>query len=174
MFLLTAFPVGKPKGIPLSSFFKKIVNNRWIELVARWILGATFIYASYSKILAPAVFAKIIFGYALFPAVLINLAAIIVPFVELISGLALIIGFYPRSAALIINVMLLAFIVSLSINVIRGHEFDCGCFGLNADGLSTFSGGLLIRDFFFLALGIHIFLFENQRRLCIGEIYASK
>jgi len=167
MFLSTAFPVGKPKGIPLINSLKKILNNHWIELAARWILGATFIYASYSKILAPAVFAKIIFGYDLFPASLINLAAIILPFVELIAGLALIIGYYPRSAALVINVMLLAFIVSLSINIIRGHEFDCGCFAINAANPSAFSGELLIRDFFYLALGIHVLLFRKRRQLCM-------
>jgi len=152
----------------LIDFFKKIINNRWIELAARWILGATFIYASYSKILAPAVFAKIIYGYDLFPAFFINPAAIILPFVELIAGLALIIGVYPRSAALVINGMLLAFIVSLSINILRGHEFDCGCFAINSDELSTFPGWLLIRDFFYIALGIHVLLFRNPRRLCIN------
>ena len=95
MFLSTAFQAGKPKGIPLNNFFNNILCNSWIELAARWLLGATFIYASYSKILAPAVFAKIIYGYDLFPAMLINLFAILLPFVELIAGLALIIGFYP-------------------------------------------------------------------------------
>jgi len=151
----------------LNKFVKKFLDNRWIELAARWLLGATFIYASYSKILAPAVFAKIIYGYALFPAILINLLAIILPFVELVAGLSLIVGFYPRSAALIINAMLVAFIVSLSINIIRGHEFDCGCFALTTDNPSTFSGSLLIRDFFYITLGIYVFLFRNLRRLCI-------
>jgi uncharacterized membrane protein YphA (DoxX/SURF4 family) len=133
----------------------------------RWLLGATFIYASYSKILAPAVFAKIIYGYGLFPEILINLFAIILPMVELVAGLALIVGFYPRSAALIINAMLLVFIISLSINIIRGYEFDCGCFAINADSPSTFSGQLLIRDFFYLALGVYVILFRNSRRLCM-------
>ena len=165
MFLSTAFPAGKLKGIPLINYLKLIFDNRWIELAARWFLGATFIYASYSKILAPAAFAKIIFGYGLFPASLINLAAIILPFVELIAGLALIIGIYPRSAALIINAMLLVFIVSLTINIIRGHEFDCGCFAINAANPSTFSGELLIRDFLYLALGIFVFFFRNPRRV---------
>ena len=143
------------------------LSHSWIELAARWLLGATFIYASYSKILAPAVFAKILYGYGLFPEVLINLFAIIVPMVELIAGLALIVGFYPRSAALIINAMLLAFIVSLSINIIRGHEFDCGCFALDAGNPSIFSGSLLVRDFFYIALGVYVFLFRNSRRLCL-------
>ena len=92
-------------------------------------------------------------------------SAIILPFVELIAGLALIIGIYPRSAALIINAMLLVFIVSLTINIIRGHEFDCGCFAINAANPSTFSGELLIRDFLYLALGIFVFFFRNPRRV---------
>ena len=152
---------------PLNSSLLKIANSSWVELAARWFLGATFIYASYSKILEPAVFAKIIYGYDLFPAMLINLFAITLPFIELIAGLALIIGVYPRSAALIINGMLLAFIISLSINIIRGHEFDCGCFAINAESQSTFSGPLIIRDFIYLALGVYIFLYRNPRRLCL-------
>jgi uncharacterized membrane protein YphA (DoxX/SURF4 family) len=167
VFLSTAFLAGKLKGFPLNNFFTKILVNSWIELAARWLLGATFIYASYSKILAPAVFAKILYGYGLFPAILINLFAIMLPFVELTAGLALIIGFYPRSAALIIDVMLLAFIISLAINVIRGHEFDCGCFALDANSQSTFSGPLLTRDIVYFALGIYVFFYGNSRRLCL-------
>ena len=169
MYLSTAFRVGRLKGIPLNNSLHNILFNSWIELAARWVLGATFIYASYSKILAPADFAKIIFGYDLFPAALINLAAVILPFVELIAGLALVIGVYPRSATLIINAMLLAFIVSLATNIIRGHEFYCGCFAINPDNPANFPGTLLIRDLFFLALGIHVFLYRKQRRLCIGS-----
>ena len=167
MYLLTVFPAGKQKGTQLNKSFANILSNSWIELAARWVLGVTFIYASYSKILAPAAFAKIIYGYDLFPAVLINLTAIILPFIELFTGLALIIGFYPRSAALIVNGMLLVFIISLSINLIRGHEFDCGCFAIDADNASTFSGPLLIRDFVYLAMGVYIFFYRNQRRLCL-------
>ena len=154
----------------MNNFLPNILNNSWIELAARWVLGATFIYASYSKILAPAAFAKIIYGYDLFPAALINLLAITLPFVELIAGMALIFGFYPRSAVLIVNVLLLAFIVSLSINIIRGHEFDCGCFAINADGQSTFSGPLLIRDVIYFALGIYVFFYRSSRRLCLSAI----
>jgi uncharacterized membrane protein YphA (DoxX/SURF4 family) len=148
---------------PIRTFF----GNHWIELAARWILGVTFVYASYNKILAPAVFAKIIYGYDLFPALFINLIAIIVPFLELFAGLALIIGFYPRSAALIVNAMLLVFITALSINLIRGHEFDCGCFSINAGDQGTFAGPLLFRDFVLLGLGLYILFYRNARKLWI-------
>ncbi len=151
----------------MNKLIKTIFNNSWIELAARWILGGMFVYASYNKVLAPAVFAKIIYGYGLFPAMFINLIAIIVPFLELVAGLALIVGFYPRSAALIVNAMLLVFITALSINLIRGHEFDCGCFSINASTQESYAGPLIIRDFLILVLGVHVFFYRNARQLCI-------
>ena len=167
MSLSTAFRDGNQKVIQLNKLIKTFYDSHWIELAARWILGATFVYASYNKILAPAVFAKIIYGYDLFPAVFINLIAIIVPFLELVAGLALIIGFYPRSAALIVNAMLLTFITALSINLIRGHEFDCGCFSINSGSQEKFVGSLIFRDVLILALGLHVFFYRNVRKLCI-------
>ncbi len=147
---------------------KNILQNSWIELAARWILGLTFIYASYHKILAPADFAKIVYGYDLFPNETINLIAIVLPFIELIAGLTLILGLYPRSAALIINGMLVAFIIVLSINLIRGHEFDCGCFSVKEAGYLSSAKPTLVRDFIYLILGGYILLFNGVRK---GVIY---
>ena len=108
-------------------------------------------------------FAKVIYGYNLFPEFLINLIAIILPFVELISGLSLVLGIYPRSAALIINGLLLAFIFILSVNIIRGHEFDCGCFSANKTGSPIL---MVARDVFYLILGLQVFLFNGIRKGC--------
>jgi uncharacterized membrane protein YphA (DoxX/SURF4 family) len=138
-----------------------------LELASRWILGLTFIYASYNKILFPADFAKIIYGYDLLPAMLINLIAIILPFLELVVALALIFGVYPRSAVLIVNAMLVAFMILLSINLIRGHEFDCGCFAITNSGSAATTEGTLLRDFIYLALGIQVLCFRRPRRWCI-------
>jgi len=157
----------------LNKPFRTFFGNHWIELAARWILGVTFVYASYNKILSPAVFAKIIYGYDLFPAVFINLIAIIVPFLELFTGLALIIGLYPRSASLIVNGMMLTFITALSINLIRGHEFNCGCFSINSNGQGIFAGSLIFRDFVLLALGLYIFFYRNAQKLCIQNFRLS-
>ena len=129
----------------------------------------TFIYASYSKILAPADFAKIIYGYDLFPAALINLIAIIVPFLELVVALALFLGVYPRSAALIVNALLVAFILLISINLIRGHEFNCGCFAFESAGNQVSSSSTIIRDFIYLALGLHVYLYNQPRKWCLRQ-----
>ena len=150
-------------------YIKKILNNSWFELAVRWFLGAIFVYASYYKIVAPAQFAKLIYGYYLFPGTFINIIAIVLPFLELFSGLALILGIYPRSAAVIVNAMLLGFIITLSINLIRGQQFDCGCFSFGEGGHTYTVGQLLVRDIGFFVLGLQILLFDNYRRWCLRQ-----
>ena len=154
----------------MNNFRQAIINNSWIELAARLILGLTFIYASFHKILSPEEFAKIVYGYGLFPHVSINLIAIIIPFLKLVCGLALVIGFYPRSAAIIVNMMLLAFIAALTINIIRGHEFDCGCFSAAQGADSGSSEATVLRDVFYFLCGMLIILFEGNRRGCLGRL----
>ena len=44
-------------------------------------------------------------------------------------------------------VSLLVFITALSINLLRGHEFDCGCFSIDSGTQKTFVGPLIFRDF---------------------------
>ena len=131
--------------------------------MARLLLGSTFIYASYHKILDPETFAKIVYGYQLFPSETINLIAIIIPFIELITGIALIIGVYTRPAAIIIIGMLTAFVIAISINIIRGHEFDCGCFSSDASQSVNSAWQTLGRDVIFIMLGIYIFTYGKER-----------
>jgi putative oxidoreductase len=154
---------GKRRVTQLNNSLKNLFNNGWIEIAFRWILGMTFIYASYYKILSPAEFAKMVYGYNLFPEVLINLIAIVLPFLELFSGLSLLLGIYPRSAALIINGLLLAFIFILAINIIRGHEFDCGCFSAGKAGSPEM---MVARDVVYLIMGLQVFLFNGVRKGC--------
>jgi putative oxidoreductase len=154
----------------LNNWRQSIKSNGWIELAARWILGLTFIYASFHKIVSPADFAKIVYGYDLFPEISINLIAIVIPFLELVIGLALIIGIYPRSAAIIISGLLLVFIAASAINLIRGHEFNCGCFSGVQDGYASSPELTIARNIFYLALGMQIALFKGKRRSCFGRL----
>lgn len=137
-----------------------------LECLLRWFLGLTFVVASFHKILAPAEFAKIVYGYALFPSVLINLIALLVPFLELVAGAALITGIYPRSAAAAISGMVVFFIASIGINLIRGHEFDCGCFSFN-NARADDPTSLLLRDILYLATGVFVMCYDRRRIGCL-------
>lgn len=144
-----------------------LLENNWAELVLRWVIGIIFIYASIHKIADPAAFAKIIYGYYLFPDLSINLIAIILPFLEFYSGVFLLLGIYPRSATAIIIGLLFGFITAISINLLRGHEFDCGCFSFNGSDSKVASIQLLVRDIFYFVFSLYIIFFKGQRRLCV-------
>ena len=144
-------------------------TNGWIDLSLRWLLGGLFILASIHKIQDPAGFAKIIFGYALFPGAAINLIAILIPYIELTAGIALVAGLYPRASASILGGLLLAFILAISINALRGHVFDCGCF---SSGEKSFwpntPAWLLGRNGLLLVFSGYIVTFQGRRKALIS------
>ena len=142
----------------------------WLAWTLRLLLGGAFIWASWHKIASPEEFAKILYGYGIFPGYLINILALWVPFVELVAGVCLITGGYrllSKEAGLtVINLMLLSFILIIAFNLARGHEFDCGCFSFDATPAGALKGEavrLLIRDLILLGAGILLGLIFRRR-----------
>ena len=123
---------------------------------ARIILGGIFVYASVDKILHPAVFAEAVYNYQILPDSLVNLTAIFLPWLELILGACLIAGIWMPGAALIANMLLLAFTGALLFNLARGLDIHCGCFTADA-GAEASNAWHIIRDILFLGIGILVF-----------------
>jgi uncharacterized membrane protein YphA (DoxX/SURF4 family) len=108
---------------------KRILLHPRIAWVLAVVLGATFVAASYHKIVDPPDFAHMIYNYKLTPGALINLLAIYLPWVELVAGVALVLGLPGRrGAAALVAAMLVVFILAIGINLARGNAIDCGCF----------------------------------------------
>jgi rhodanese-related sulfurtransferase len=120
-------------------------------VLCRLFLGAIFVYASYDKILHPVPFAEIVYNYQILPDILVNLAALFLPWIELLVGLSLILGVGLPGAVLTSNGLLLLFFSTLVFNMARGLDIDCGCF---TTAVGPSSGGhmlwYLFRDGFFL------------------------
>ena len=135
-----------------------------LKPLLRLILGMTFVFAAYHKIYDPAGFAKIIYGYAIFPKFAINILAIIVPFIELIVGFSLIFGLFPRAALIIIIALLFLFSIIIGFNLLRGHEFNCGCFGFEDKSDMSSVLFLLFRDICLLSAGIYL-LVTNKKKI---------
>jgi uncharacterized membrane protein YphA (DoxX/SURF4 family) len=147
--------------------------SRWeiAFLAARIILGGIFVYASVDKILHPAAFAKTIFNYQVLPDALTNLAAIFLPWLELILGACLIAGIWMPGATLIANLLLITFTGALAFNLARGLDIHCGCFTTSAEaGVSN--AWYVLRDILFLGVGGFIFYWtfiSEKRRLKAGK-----
>ena len=98
-------------------------------MAARMVLGLVFIAAALPKLMDPPGFAKSIWAYELFPAWSLHPLALVLPWLELLCGLALCLGLWIRAAAAWTAVLLLSFALALAINLARRHPVDCGCFG---------------------------------------------
>jgi putative oxidoreductase len=107
-------------------------TSPWLSIRAPIALGAIFVAAAIPKILDPPSFAHMIYNYRLVPGPLVNAFALVLPWVELFAGLALIVGFGMRTAAGVTGVLLAAFIAALSVNLARGNPVNCGCFDVHA------------------------------------------
>ena len=97
-------------------------------MAIRLFVGITFIYASYYKLVEPSTFARSIWYYHMVPVELLNLMALILPMLELLTGLAIILGIWYRGALLWTTLMTIMFLVALLSAVSRGIDIDCGCF----------------------------------------------
>ena len=102
-----------------------------VQLVLRLLLGAFFVYASLDKIGQPAAFAKIVYQWQVAGPVPSNLAAVILPWVELTAGLLLVLGVWRREAALVIALLLVIFLGAAASVLARGIDVtNCGCFSV--------------------------------------------
>jgi len=101
--------------------------NKYLQLGIRLIVGGLFIYASIDKIVNPAEFAKQINNYHIVPFGLENTIALILPWLELVVGIGLIIGFYIEGSTMWIVLLLFSFIVLMGQAILRGYNIECGC-----------------------------------------------
>jgi putative oxidoreductase len=101
----------------------------WLTVRAQFILAAFFVVAGAAKIADPPGFAHEIHNYRLLPAAAIGAFALILPWLEVLAGVALFLGLWRREAAGLLGVLLIVFTGALTINLARHHPVDCGCFG---------------------------------------------
>ena len=119
------------------------LRHPWLTVRVQIALGAIFIVAALPKIVDPPSFAHMIYNYRIVPGWAVNPLALTLPWIELLAGLALILGIFRRAAASIVGAMLIVFIVGIGINLGRGNAIDCGCFEQNPEPKTN---AQLIRD----------------------------
>jgi uncharacterized membrane protein YphA (DoxX/SURF4 family) len=110
----------------------RLLETRWLSLLVRVFLGLIFVYSAWPKIADPPAFAQMIWNYRILPAFLVNALAVVLPWLELFVGLALISGLLRKGAALLAGMMLIVFITALATDLARGIAIDCGCFSITA------------------------------------------
>jgi uncharacterized membrane protein YphA (DoxX/SURF4 family) len=137
-----------------------MVRNRTALLVFRIVLGGLFVYAGAVKVLEPLGFAQDIRNYNLVGPSLSFIAAVVLPWLEILAGAFLIAGVWKRGAALVLSGLLVFFIILTIVTMARGLDVDCGCFGAidRKAGLSV-----ILEDLAMLYLGLCLLLAPTNR-----------
>jgi putative oxidoreductase len=137
-------------------------GHAWLALPARIYLGVVFLLACYHKILHPEVFALDVATYQFLPLALVNVFAITLPWVELGTGIQMVIGWRARSASLLIALMMVAFMVAVGWALHKGLDMSCGCFASAAAEEDPISAATMWRDAGWLALALYALLLDRR------------
>ncbi len=137
-------------------------GHAWLALPVRWYLAWVFIYACVHKIAHPGVFALDIATYDILPLALINPMAVGLPWIELVAGVLLVIGWRTRGAALAVAGMMVMFIVAIALALAAGLDMSCGCFASQAVEDDPISGWTLVRDSAWLLMALYVVVFDRR------------
>jgi putative oxidoreductase len=142
----------------LWSYLERLIRSPYLSLLLRLYIGGIFIYAGMSKVHYPGEFAENLAAYQMLPYWAVNIAAVVLPWAEIICGLLLIVGLKSRVAASVIGLLLLIFTVGILMNLLKGTPINCGCFDSVGAQISWKD---VFRDLGWFALTMQIFIFDR-------------
>lgn len=150
------------------------LTHPWLTIRVQLALGAIFVAAALPKIADPPSFAHMIYNYRIVPGSLVNISALTMPWLEILTGLALLIGVWKRPARWIIATMLIVFIIAISINLLRNNPIDCGCFDTASAGKTPEEQFhdmwmVILRDIGMLLMIAQMAWAERRGRIVPGE-----
>lgn len=129
-----------------------ILHNKWLTLIYRIFLGCLFIFTGAVKMAdIKRLSVNAVYEYGILPLEPVDLAAAFgyaLPFLELLVGIALLLGILTKLVSLGGGLLGLSFSIGEAIVLLQGRNIDCGCFGGVID--------TLVAQTFYLSLAIVI------------------
>ena len=159
--------------LPAASLHTSSIT-RAVLVLGRVGLGAVFVYAAYTKLLAigfapfqvqwrsTALLAMSVHAYEVLPEWGVTLVARTLPWIELAVGTLLLIGYQLKYTSAAATALLAFFFALMLRSYLKGLGIDCGCFGLG-EKLSVWT---LIRDGALVAAALALTLgsfFSNRK-----------
>ena len=138
-------------------------RRSWVALALALLIGGAFIYAGALKVWDPVKFANDISNFRILPWVVGVRLAFYLPWLEILCGLALIMGWLRSGSIAILTALMVVFIGATISAKARGIDLDCGCFGAATSGL-TFTWHMVI-DFALLAALVALWLIPTRRSI---------
>ena len=142
---------------------RRILGNPYLIFVLRLLLGGIFILAAVGKLPERAKFVDVVSGFGLLPHSWAIAYGSILPWLELIVGVALLLGFFSRYMAGVSLLMIFTFLVANGTAVYRAEPYECGCFGNLFQGLIVLrAGDALVADIVIIFMSVLIMLDRRE------------
>ena len=139
-------------------------STAYLILIGRLIVSATFILAALPKIQDPAAFMTSVEGYRVVTGNLTVWIALALPWLELVAGFGLLIPQIRRGRALVIALLLIAFIVLHASAWARGLDISCGCFRAHESDKAPDYLWLILRNLGLLTACVCVLIYDWQNR----------
>ncbi len=137
----------------------------------RVYLGLVFVAAAWFKILQPYAFALSVATYRILPLGAVNALAIVLPWIEIVVGLALVLGVWTRAAALVVAGLLVVFTGAIGSAIARGFQMSCGCFS-SQQAAAEIGTRTLLRDGAWL-VGALLVAWRDRGRLGLDRVLGA-
>ncbi|MBN2415165.1 DoxX family membrane protein [bacterium] len=108
-----------------------------VFIILRTGFGLMLVYSSFAKIADPFGFSVTVSNYRVIGIDPSRFVAVILPFLELATGLLLTAGVWTGAAAVLNATMMCGFLILVSQAFIRGLDISCGCFHLDEGKISA-------------------------------------
>ncbi|HZS88725.1 MAG TPA: MauE/DoxX family redox-associated membrane protein [Chloroflexota bacterium] len=106
-----------------------MINTTNVGIVLSVALALVLAVSAIPKLRYPKGFVVAVLAYDVLPPRLGRLYAWLLPPLELFNALLLASGTVVRAASVMTSLLLFSFIVAVGVNVARGRDLDCHCFG---------------------------------------------
>lgn len=114
-----------------------LMHSPWSYRLARYVLAVLFLVAGVLKLSDPDSFAGTIRAFALLPGGLADVAALVLPVLEVAAAVGLI--FDVRYSLGVIGALTGVFMAVLVYAIAMGMDIDCGCYGPEDPEAEAFS-----------------------------------
>ncbi|WP_232678978.1 DoxX family protein [Nocardioides sp. R-C-SC26] len=150
--------------------------KQWLALVARLVVGGVWLYAGLVKLPDPAASIESVRAYELLPGAWVEPVGYLLPPLEVVLGLALVLGVMTRGAAVLSALLLGAFVFGISWAWSQGLEIDCGCFGdggPNPDAAAEYPWEIA-RDVGLIAMSVFVVAVGSSRLALDGVLFRHR
>jgi putative oxidoreductase len=134
-----------------------LLVHPYTATTARWALAGILLTAGISKLPRRAEFTQAVLAYNILSVRFARIAARCIPWLEIVAGLGLLIGLYTSVAAALACMLLSAFTIAIGINLWRGNDLDCHCFGTAHQ--TKIGPGALLRNLLLILITLVILRF---------------